>query len=201
MNIIEKQIVNYYHQHRVNQEQYSDAQKQGWVNESVQKIRFNAFSDLVDFNNKSVLDVGCGYGDFKNYLNQHCTRFDYIGIDQQAEFIAKAKTKFKQEQGVWFYHADVSSCQLPSMDIVVASGLLSYKSEQYGYYENIIAKLFEAADEALVFNMLDKQKFKSSDLIIAHDKEKILKYCNSLSKNVSIKEDYMDIDFTICMKK
>ena len=49
--------------------------------------------------------------------------------------------------------------------------------------------------------MLDDQKFSSAELIVAHHKKDIFKYCKSLSNNVQLKDDYMDIDFTICIKK
>ncbi len=181
--------------------QYSNAEKQGWTSKKVQELRFEAFCELVDFNNKAVLDVGCGYGDFKAYLDKEYKRFDYIGIDQQTEFIEEARTRFKEEQGVWFYNTDFSVCQLPNIAIVIASGVLSYRSKKEEYYKTMIAKLFNAAEETLVFNMLDDQKFPSGELIIAHNKHSILEYCKSLSDDVIVKDDYMDIDFTICINK
>ena len=202
MTIIEKQTVKYYHKYRIKNENYSTAQKQGWTNKEVQQLRFKAFCELVDFNNKVILDVGCGYGDFKVYLDKEYKKFDYIGIDNQTEFISEAKTKFGCEQGIWFYNTDVSICQLPnSMDIVIASGLFSYRSDNENYYKDMITKLFDTAEETLLFNMLDDQKFTSGELIVAHNKKEIFDYCKCLSNNVAIKEDYLNIDFTICMRK
>jgi trans-aconitate methyltransferase len=201
MTPVEKATVRHYHKHRFQQVDYTMAQKQGWTNEEVQQLRFEAITKLADFNDKSVLDVGCGAGDFKELLDQQFKRFDYIGIDQQPEFISHAKEKFANQQGVWFYEADMATCKLPQVDIVVASGLLSYASTQSDYFLKMIERLYAAADNTLIFNMLNDQVFESTELIVAHDKEKMVEFCNTLSDVVVVKDDYLEIDFTVCMKK
>ena len=65
----------------------------------------------------------------------------------------------------------------------------------------MIEKLYAAAEECLVFNMLDDTSYQSGDLIIAHDKQKVVEFCKSQSTTVVLKDDYLDIDFTVCMKK
>lgn len=201
MTLIEKATIQHYHKHRFEQFHYSNAQKQGWTSLEVQQLRFETILSLADFNNASVLDVGCGYGDFKAFLDQYIRRFDYIGVDQQPEFIKEAEKKYSGQPGIWFYETDAASCKLPEMDVVVASGLLSYQSKDSNYYQKMIARLYAIATHGFIFNMLDDQVFESSDLIVSHNKKKVLEYCETLSNEVIIKEDYLPIDFTICMKK
>jgi len=90
MNIIEKQIVKSYHLQRMSQQAITPAEAQGWTSKLVQDARFNAIIGLADFNDASVLDIGCGYGDFKARLDQEFNQVKYIGIDQQQEFISRA---------------------------------------------------------------------------------------------------------------
>lgn len=199
MNIIEKLNIKQYHQYRIQQENYSPANMQGWTSEAEQQARFEAILSLADFNDQSVLDIGCGFGDFKNALDKVCKKVNYIGIDQQAAFINFAKEKYKETANTWFYEADISRCQLPKVDLVVASGVLSYFSTDPDFHFNMITQFYKAAGTALIFNMLDKQTFESGQLIIGHDKEKVLSYCRQLCPNTTIKTGYTADDFTIKM--
>lgn len=201
MTIIEKATIKHYHQHRIKRGQYSRAGKQGWISDEAQKVRHEVIMSLADFNNASVLDVGCGYGDLKDLLEERFRRFDYIGIDQQPEFIEEARKKYEGQPGVWFYEADVAACQLPQMDIVVASGLLSYRSESYQYYFGMIKRLFEAAEKSFIFNMLDDTAFQSTELLVAHSKEKVVAFCQELAVAPVLIDNYLKNDFTICMNK
>lgn len=201
MNIIEKQQVKHYHSSRAQKFGASRAKAQGWINDDVQQARFKTITDLVDFNDKSILDLGCGYGDFKEVLDDKFHRFDYIGIDQQAEFITYAEERFKSHRHTWFHHVDFSKCQLPEVDVVVASGVLSYRSENQHYYSDMIERFYNAAQKELVFNMLDEAHFNSGPLIIAHNPDEIVRYCESLCDDVSVHRGYLENDFTVLMAK
>ena len=202
MNIIEKQIVKYFHAFRLQQADFNHAEILGWSSTAEQEARFNAIIDLMDFSEgTSILDLGCGYGDLKARLDQEYRNFDYIGLDHQAEFIASAQKRYKDCPKTWFHQVDVSNCQLPKVDLIIASGALSYYSASAGYYFDMIQRFYNAADRAFIFNMLDNKTFESGELIIAHDKEQIYKACKELCPNATLKEGYLVDDFTIRMAK
>ena len=82
------------------------------------------------------------------------------------------KISLEEEQEVWFYNTGFSTCQLPKVDVLVTSGVLSYKNKDTGCYKDMKAKFFKAAEGVFVFNMLDDQKFTSEELIVAHNKKR-----------------------------
>ena len=62
-----------------------------WRNKEGQILRFKMFCMLADFTNSSILDVGCGIGDFSEYLTVSGVAFDsYHGIDAMQEMIETA---------------------------------------------------------------------------------------------------------------
>ncbi len=201
LNIIEKQIIKKFHKDRIAQSNGDFAKAQGWKDKNSQQARFDTIILLADFNNVSVLDIGCGYGEFREKLSENFTGFEYIGIDQQTEFINYAKLHFQNTEKTWFHEADFTNCQLPKADIVVASGVFAYQSSDMGYYFRMIEKFYESAYSILIFNMLDAEKCEPNSLIATHNREKVKMQCETICKNTSLLTDYTVDDFTIKMSK
>jgi SAM-dependent methyltransferase len=66
-----------------------------WDSKDSQKKCFEDLFKIGDLNNKSILDLGCGFGDLYQFLidnNIHIK--DYLGVDICQEFIDIAKTKY-----------------------------------------------------------------------------------------------------------
>lgn len=201
VNIIEKQIIRQFHTERIAQSGGNRAQAQGWKSETTQQARFEVIISLADFNEAKVLDVGCGYGEFCTRLDKEFEKFEYIGLDQQPEFIAAAKQHFQNRENTSFHEVDFSICQLPKVDIVVASGIFAYHSSNPEYYFNMIKKFYEAANASFIFNMLDQDTFNSGSLIVAHNQGKIYQQCQSICENTVVKTGYYPDDFTISMSR
>ncbi len=201
MNLIEKYQIRHYHASRIKQWGSNRCKIQGWVSKEVQQARFDVITDLLDFNGVSVLDVGCGDGDFKEALDLSFHSFDYIGLDQQPEFIEYAQQRYQGHRHYWFHQVDFTRCQLPEVDIVVASGALSYRCEKPNYYMEMIQRLYAAASHAFIFNMLDQDFFNSGHLLVSHDRKQIYQQCQELCSQVTLKTGYLENDFTIVMSK
>jgi len=201
MTIIEKYQIKNYHSSRLRQRGNKPSKILGWTSKDVQLARFKVITSSLDFNDVSVLDVGCGYGDLKSILDRQYHGFDYIGLDQQPEFIERACQRFKGHDHTWFYHTDFTRCQLPLVDIVVASGVLSYRCNNPEYYLRTVQQFYKSAKKALIFNMLDEDHFESGPLIVSHNRNQIFKQCQEFCKEVTLKIGYLDNDFTIVMKK
>ncbi|MDO7173701.1 class I SAM-dependent methyltransferase [Mariniflexile sp. AS56] len=201
MTLIEKQYIKQYHSVRLKCKNLARSKMMGWTSKKVQQIRFQVITSLFNFDNASVLDLGCGDGDFNLFLELHYSIFHYIGIDLHESFIHFAKERFKEKTNTWFYNTDFTHCQLPKVDIVVACGALSYRSHDPNYYINCIEKFYNSANKALIFNMLNEDFFESGQLIVAHNKDHVFEQCKEICNNVILKDGYLDNDFTIIMTK
>lgn len=199
MDLIEKATVMHYHRHRIAEFQNGTVESLGWRGERSQQIRFQVLAKVGNLSGKTILDVGCGYGDLKAFLDQHFYGFDYIGIDQMPEFIDEARKRYVGVERTAFYQTDFSTAELPQADYVIASGVLGYRCKNDGFYTAMIAKLYNSARIALAFNMLDKSRFPQHDLLVGHDREEILALCRVLSPRVECFNDYLEDDFTVLM--
>lgn len=199
MTLLEKATIMHYHRRRIGEFADDTVRALGWLDMESQSRRFAALSAVADLNGCSVLDIGCGHGDLKGYLDQRFHGFSYIGVDQMPEFIAEARCLYGQRPNCYFCQSDFTVQELPRSDYVFASGLLSYRCKEQGYYYSMIARMYQAADKALAFNMLDAATFPHHELLTGHDAEKVLAYCKTLSPEARLVRGYLEDDFTLLM--
>ncbi len=201
MNLIEKATIMHYHRHRITTYKAGTVKALGWRGSESQLKRFEALADVGDLNKACILDLGCGYGDLKGYLDQKFSDFTYIGIDQMPEFIAEAQSIYSHHTKTTFHQSDFSRLAFPEVDYVLASGALGYRCADPDFYTDMISKMFAAAKVALAFNMLDAACFPDDPLLTGHDAEQILGFCRSLSPRVKVIQGYLEDDFTIFIQK
>src|SRR3989344_8669342 len=70
-----------------------------WKGNGAAHQRFRQVWAEIDFNDKSVLDIGCGFGEMGRFLTKRYENVDYTGVDIVPEFITEAR---KQNPGLKF---------------------------------------------------------------------------------------------------
>ncbi len=199
MNLIEKATIIHYHRHRIDALGAETLGALGWRCEESQTKRFEALTSVGDLNGASLLDIGCGYGHLKGFLDERFHGFSYIGIDLVPDFINGAIALYGQRPDSYFCLADFTLAELPKVDYIIASGVLAYRCEAKDFHLSMIEKMFAAADGALAFNMLDAAVFPRHELLTGHDPEEVLAFCRTLSPDVKLVRGYLEDDFTVLM--
>ena len=93
MNTIEKGKIIWYHQNRIKEFGNNSAKAQGWKAIENQQKRFELITQIADLNNCLVMDLGCGYGDLKAFMDYKFNNFIYTGVD----FIPDYQTSLKAQ--------------------------------------------------------------------------------------------------------
>lgn len=164
-----------------------------WTSKERQFLRFKILCDFIknEIEDSTLLDIGCGYGDLINYFNESMKYPKiYTGLDCE-EFILKiAKKRFPNST---FIKKNILSNELPTHDYFILSGSLNILEKDE--FLNGIINCYKYCKKGFIFNFLTKS--------YVHDLSafEILTFCKSLCKNVEFKNDYLDNDFTIFMKK
>lgn len=174
---------------------------QGWSALEKQQIRFDTLLRWGCLNGYRILDLGCGYGDFREYLNGKFDDFHYLGVDLCSEFINEAKYRFQGLNRTDFICADFTSVGLPEMDIVIACGSLNYKTENSSYILTAIQRMWNVARKGVVFTLLKESHVEPNNIIMGYDEKKIIAYCRTLDANAELINDYLDEDFTVFMRR
>ena len=197
MNLLERATIIHYHRHRIEAFGRDDVMALGWRNADSQQKRFEVIASLADFDRSTVLDVGCGRGDLKAFLDGRFDDVAYMGIDQMPEFIADANARYANGTPCRFYEGDFTSASFPRVDYVVASGAFGYQSGISDFLFDMICRLYASSERATIFNVLDAGFFQAHPLLTGYDCEEVIAYCRTLSPLVEIVRGYLPDDMTV----
>lgn len=170
-----------------------------WSNRDIQEIRFRVLAEIGIESGDSVLDVGCGFGDFKSWMQEQGRAVNYTGVDLSPDLISVAREKHPHTA---LFCGELSACNFKSasFDWVVLSGALNEQLHDEGTYAHkMISSMFELCRKGLAFNLLDARQLKAHDLQ-SFEPDEIASYCRGLTSNVELADHYLDNDFTIYMR-
>jgi len=176
----------------------------GWGNTEQQEHRFLQSLFASDFNNKSVLDIGCGFADLLSFLKKNNTRpSHYTGWDLNPDFIRECQSA--NEQDTSFEVVDISqNAQIverkESFDIAVMLGLLNYNlgDDQTNliFSETLIQNAFSLVREVLIVDFISTKlspDYPKEDFIYYHEPSRMLDFALTLSTNVILKHNFAPI--------
>jgi SAM-dependent methyltransferase len=165
-----------------------------WSTSSAQIERFRVLAEIGDLNHKSVLDIGCGFGDLWGFLNEEHSLHSYTGIDVLPQMIEVARRKYPD---IEFEVADFSTFKGKSIDYVLSSGAFSFKIPNHReiYFESI-KKMFALSRIGIGFNMLNSKWHIDNDIYATYDPLDIYKLCGSLTDKLVLRQEYLPQDFT-----
>lgn len=182
-------------------EKYGDSPKSlQWAGKNAAEVRYRELVSDLDFENKSILDVGCGMGGVIDYIKKKTKKINYTGIDLVQDFIKSAREKYpKYKFIVGDYFNDP---QNKKYDIVMTSGTLNSGLDDLKYKKQAIKTMFENTKEAVVFNMAGNfPKPRNGKRVKYVDSKKILDYCFTLTNKLIFRHHYHNKDFTIVLFK
>ena len=131
-----------------------------WGSEQSLTSRFDVFINHFPLNGVSVIDIGCGFGDFWGYANSKGIVFArYLGLDIHQRMIEGAKRNHPKAE---FKLLNVLEQDPPFRpDYIVASGITTAKLENYeGYIELIFRRFNEFCTKGFAINFLSTQSQK-----------------------------------------
>lgn len=176
----------------------------GW-DKGKQDVRFSILTSQYDFAGKSVLDVGCGFGDLNKVLRQKCMdNYAYWGVDVVPDLIAEARSRYSGEN-INFTVGDFLELDLATeFDYVIASGIFNHQLEHADNYD-LIAAAFEKAlsvsRDGLAFDFLSDKVDYRLEHTFHSSPETILSMAYKFSRNIVLRNDYMPFEFSLFIFK
>jgi cyclopropane fatty-acyl-phospholipid synthase-like methyltransferase len=173
---------------------------------SKQVIRFAAAARYANFDGKSLVDVGCGFGDFYAYLEAvGKVPREYLGLDIMPEFINKARNM--ESDGVKFRTADFfREDQLGIVDNVFAFGIFNHlagRSEREGLdrLDAFLKKATALADQAVIIDFLsDRVDFRRNPEKDRHwSPSEVLEVAGKHSQSVILDHSYLPFEFMLVL--
>ena len=171
-----------------------------WSSTEIQELRFKVLAEIGVETGDSILDVGCGFADFKLWFENQSGALDYTGVDLSPDLMIEAA---KRHPDAELLVGDLFDMEFAdqSFDWVILSGALNELLHDDGAYaRRIITRMFELCRKGVAFNLLDARHFKPHDLQ-SHLPEEMLYFCHGLTPDCSLRDEYLKNDFTIYMRR
>lgn len=198
MNRKEKKYIITQYNERLKKYGYNP-QTLGWF-EGRQPLRFTILSEIGDFNNCSVLDVGCGFGDLYGFLTKKFHDVQYTGIDINPRLIAIARTIYP---GIHVMVKDFHEAVLDTQfDWVVSSGVFNdYASENIPFVQEMVKKMFVMCTKGVAVDFMSNYAGLKGKNTCYTVPEELFAFCKTLSKRIVLRHDYMPFEFCVYIYK
>jgi ubiquinone/menaquinone biosynthesis C-methylase UbiE len=178
-----------------------------YIDENSQTTAYKSIIKYLPLNNSSVLDVGCGQGDFlkfiyDNNLNNKISK--YKGIDVSQKMIDFASSNFSKD---FFSKQYFLSEQNYDFDLSVAAGTFNTRVfdndiDQIDYLKNNINKMFNVSKKACALTLLSYhgyEEIKKENRLFCYEPWEIIQYCFSLTNSVIIDHASMQAEFVLIL--
>ena len=177
------------------------AQALGWRDAGQQQLRFRVLADIGDCSGGSVLDVGCGFGDLRDYLlAKGATDFRYEGTDLTPAMIDTARTR--HPDAIFHLTGDLGPFADESHDYVFMSGLFNFRiADNVGFLHEMMRQSLRIARRGVAFNLLGSYVDFREEHLFYYREEEVFAFAKSLTRFVNLRADYPLHEFTVHLSK
>jgi len=162
--------------------------------------RYHTIADIApaaESNNSTVLDYGCGTGDFYRFLKRRGINVKYTGVDINENFINLAKSKYP-ECAFKVMNADDDNLE-GFYDYIFICGVFNLRVP--GVQDDLkdaLVTLFKHCNKGLALNALSSHTpIKDVELNYTSPEEMVKFAIENLSPSVALRHDRIQNDFTL----
>lgn len=176
----------------------------GWGSLEQQEYRFLQTLEATNFNNKSILDIGCGFADLYKFLNKSSILpLSYTGWDLNPNFIKESQSlnsSITSFEVMDISREDHIRGKHENFDIAIMLGLLNYNlgdpNLNLAFTKTLIKNAFYLVKEVLIIDFLSTKmtdSYPKEDFVFYHNPSKMLDYALSITSNTILKHNYASI--------
>jgi SAM-dependent methyltransferase len=175
-----------------------DPRSLDWGSRESQHLRFSVLAGIGSLQGAHVLDVGCGLGDFYEWLREQGYECDYHGIDITTAMISTARERFPDVRFDIGTLTGEMEIAVGEYDYVLASGIF-YRRQMSaeGFMHRMLGAMYAHSRRGIAFNSLSLWAPDQETGEFYADPLATLEFCRTLTPWVVLRHDYHLRDFTI----
>jgi len=169
--------------------------------EKRRNIRFKVLFEVGIQDGDSILDLGCGFGDFIKYLENEGVSVDYTGYDINPALIEIAKERFPEKT---FEVKDILAEQFPVFDYIVSSSCFNLPlsgHDNYDFAEMVMRKCYDHSRKGVAIDFLSSYVDFCSVEGFHYAPERLFALAKGITKRVKLRHDYPLYEFNIYLYK
>lgn len=197
-----KTLLERYHQELASSA--DPARQVGWRSRATQHLRFAVCAEACDLTTiKSVLDVGCGLGDFAPFLRARGFTGQYLGVDVLPEMLESARKRHPAEA---FRDGDIRalSAHLERFDLTVVCGSFNMVAgRKLDRFREQLDAVWSLTAHTLALVVVDRRWPRAAldpDLV-SFDLSQLGALCRRLSPTVSLRCDFLPSDLAAIIQR
>ncbi|HBG93073.1 MAG: hypothetical protein A2X54_01160 [Nitrospirae bacterium GWF2_44_13] len=171
----------------------------GWT-AAGQRLRYECILSLLPLQGNSILDFGCGKGDFYGFIGQKGIEAEYTGIDINKRLIEVAAGNYPEGK---FLALDIDSEELTeTFDYIIVCGVFNLNIQSVKEsVETIIKKLFCHTDKTLLFNCLSAHSKTKDTNLVYFDPLEALSTAFKITKSVNLYHSHIEGDIFLLLNR
>lgn len=166
--------------------------------------RFEKIYELGDYNDKKVLDVGCGLGAFYKFLKDRGFSGRYTGYDINELMIEKAKGKYREISNNFTVKDIIEEDVDDEFDYTVSIGPLNLKFDNGINIKTtkiLLKRMFEISKIAFAISMTSSLSKKKNNDTFYYNPFEIGEYISGFTNNYRIDHSFLPHDFVLFVYK
>jgi SAM-dependent methyltransferase len=175
-----------------------DPRSLDWGSRESQHLRFSVLAGIGSMQGTRILDVGCGLGDFYEWLRQQGIGCDYHGIDITPAMIAMARERFPEARfDVGTLTGDMDAI-VGEYDYIVASGIFYRRQiSAMDFMHQMLGAMYAHCTRGIAFNSLSLWTSSQDAGEFYADPLATLEFSRTLTPWIVLRHDYHLRDFTM----
>lgn len=173
-----------------------------YATKNKQNLRYKVLTDIGVKKGSSVLDFGCGLGDFYLYCKNKFKNIKYIGVDINDCLIQECKRRYPNMDARYVNIAEQSIDE--NVDFVINSGAFNYpfiSKRNYEFIEFALKELFKITKIGIASDFFSSYVDYRNEKLFYSDPVIIFNIAKSISKRVVIRYDYFPFEFCVYIFK
>jgi trans-aconitate methyltransferase len=167
-----------------------------------QHTRYRALLDIGIRSGDSILDLGCGFGDFNIFLLDEGIEVNYTGYDIVPGLIDMART---MQPSAHFEVRDIQDNPPgEQFDWVVSSQAFNNRlkyEDNFELVKDVVSIAFRSCRNGLAIDMMGDYVDFIEDRLYYFNPEKAFSFAKSITSRVTLRHDYLPHEFCIYVFK
>ena len=174
-----------------------------YCNERQQITRYTLMTAIEPFpRDCSILDVGCGFGDFCDFLREQGWQGAYTGLDVCEDMVSAAAQRLPDGR---FLNVDIITDDFSDeFDYVFCGATIQHRPanvDPKAYAKDMIMAMFRLARLGVVFDIFSTRVDYMDENNLYLDPNELLQFCYSLTSRLVLRNDCRPFELMIYLFK